>query len=58
MQVQVKVADETVTIEVYQKSKTVWEAAGYFKGHPVTVTKRSRAAAIAHWRYVADRGSD
>jgi hypothetical protein len=58
MQVPVRVAGETVIIEVYQKSKTVWEASGDYKGHPVTVTKGSRAAVIAHWCYVADRGSD
>lgn len=58
MQVPVLVGGEKVTIDVYQKSKTVWEASGDFDGHSVTVTKGSRSSVIAHWRNVALRGAD
>lgn len=46
MQVPVRIADEMVTIDVYQAAKTVWEASGTFEGRAVTVRKGSRAAVL------------
>jgi len=40
-------------IRVYQKSKSVWEAAGTCDGHSIRVTGSSHSAALAHWREAA-----
>lgn len=49
----VTVWDQPCTIEVYQKSKSVWIAVGDYMGKRVEVKDRSASSAAALWRETA-----
>jgi hypothetical protein len=49
MEVGVRVWGETVKIEVYQKSKTVWIAYGDYMGQALEVKRPTRGAAMKGW---------
>jgi hypothetical protein len=41
------------TVEVFQKSKSVWVASGSYLGQPVEVQDRSAGAALKRWQEAA-----
>ncbi len=45
----VYVWEKPQVISVYQKSKTVWIAAGEYMGKPIEVKGRSKSSAIKRW---------
>ena len=49
----VYVWEKPQVISVYQKSKTVWIAAGEYMGKQIEVKDRSKSSAIACWREAA-----
>lgn len=49
----VTVWDRQYTIEVYQKSKTVWIAVGDYMGQRIEVKSRSSSSAAALWKDAA-----
>jgi hypothetical protein len=49
----VKVWDKPHEITVYQRSKTVWIAAGDYMGERIESKGSSQSAAAAHWREAA-----
>ncbi|WP_165900028.1 hypothetical protein [Borborobacter arsenicus] len=53
MEQKVNVWDRPQTVEVYQKSKTVWIAVGDYMGQRIEVKGSSRTSALAHWREAA-----
>jgi hypothetical protein len=54
MQYKVKVWSETVEVETYQKSKSVWIASGTYLGETFQLKDRSSTAAAAAWRKAAE----
>lgn len=53
MKMRVKVWDDVVEIDVDQKSKTVWIAAGKYHGQYHMVTRSSPSAAADAWAAAA-----
>ena len=49
----VRVYGETVEVEAYQRSKTVWLASGDFDGRSIEVKRSSESSAVAAWVCVA-----
>jgi hypothetical protein len=49
----VRVWNEEVEVDVYQKSKTVWVAVGTYMGKTIEVKGRSGSSALALWRDAA-----
>lgn len=49
----VKVWDRPYEISVYQKSKSVWIAAGTYEGEHIETKGRTESQAIASWREAA-----
>jgi len=49
----VRVWNEDVKVNVYQKSKSVWIAVGSYLGHHIEVKSRSANSALALWRDAA-----
>lgn len=54
MRHRVKVWSETIEIETYQKSKSVWIAMGTYLGQTFEVKDRSASAAANAWRKAAE----
>ena len=54
MRHRVKVWSETIEIETYQKSKSVWIATGSYLGQTFEVKDRSSSAAANAWRTAAE----
>ena len=53
MKVTVIVWGKTIEITVYQKSKSVWIAAGEYLGESFQVKGSSSSSAAAHWQEAA-----
>lgn len=53
MEVSVQVWNDTVTIHVYQRSKSVWIAVGTYMEHRIEVKRQTQGAAISGWRDAA-----
>ena len=52
-QISVTVWGKAYEVQVYQKSKTVWEAAGSYEGESITAPGCSESSAIRHWEETA-----
>lgn len=49
----INVWDRPQTVEVYQKSKSVWIAVGDYMGERIEVKGTSRTSALAAWKEAA-----
>jgi hypothetical protein len=57
-QITVRVHDENCTVHLYQKSKTIWLADGYYMGTSVEGKGATQSQARDSWKRIAERVDD